>query len=93
MDASIMTIPADCNGLICSFRTIRAQRIATGSSTVINIELIPAPIFEIPAANSAVGIVVPMTARNIAQRKNTPVKEYVQLNLNLHERIPQNGAN
>lgn len=57
-------MPAICTGLICSFRTTTAQITATGNSIVIRIELIPTPIFGIPAANNAVGIVVPIMARN-----------------------------
>ena len=70
IDASIITIPTICREPICSFNTILAQLMATGSSTVISIELIPTPIFEMPEANKAVGTVVPTTARNIAQQKN-----------------------
>lgn len=71
MDANMMIIPADCNGVIRSCRMIRAHNTATGSSTVIRIGLIPAPIFDMPAANRAVGIVVPITARNTAQPANS----------------------
>ena len=71
IDANMMIIPADCNGLIRSCRLMRAHSTATGSSTVMRIELIPAPIFDMPAANSAVGIVVPITASNTAQPANS----------------------
>ena len=53
MDANMMIIPADCNGLIRSCRMIRAHSTATGSSTVIRIELIPAPIFDMPEIGRA----------------------------------------
>jgi len=46
-----------------------AQSTATGSSTVIKIELIVAPTLGIPAANKAVGMVLPTIARN-----NAPVE-------------------
>lgn len=74
IDASITKMPVACKRLICSFNTMRAHRMATGSSTVINMELMPAPIFEMPAANKAVGIVVPTTARKTVQSMNSPHK-------------------
>lgn len=77
MAASMIIIPAICNGLIHSCSIMYAHSTATGSSIVIRIELIPAPILEIPAANNAVGIVVPTMARNIAQRIKLLLNDYL----------------
>lgn len=60
----MIIMPATCRGVIFSFKKSLAQRIAIGNSIVISMELTPAPIFAIPAANNAVGIVVLTTARN-----------------------------
>ena len=61
--------PMPRKGVMSSCKMKNAQTTATGSSTVIKIPLTPAPIFGMPAAKSAVGIVVPATARKMIHRE------------------------
>jgi repressor of nif and glnA expression len=74
----MIATPTPRKGVMDSCNIKYEQMTATGSSTVINMPLIPAPIFGIPIANSAVGIVVPATARKIIHKKKFPLKYCVE---------------
>lgn len=74
MAKNISAMPHVCNISICSPRINLAQITATGSSTVIKIELRHAPIFGMPSENNAVGIVVPNTANPIPHGKKDALK-------------------